>query len=1032
MAKLDIDYDTDTISLASTVQSEQGEDKVYDIEALWSEGWGEDDEGERVKKYLVQWLGYPAHRRQSWILTYIGTWEPEDHLIETGLLEEWDDNKARMGELKFKQYCKKNEAVFNLARKKEEAAHELRQEERARKRVKLKKRKRSRVTAEDSEDDGVPLMQRGKEKAQPQTPAVRSSQQDYYDLFVGSQDQNPLGPPPALEQNASSLFYNPGPVVRKAPIAQSSTEEDESSSGGTTDDSLMGELKAKATKKVRNKKTPHSEASKMPGLGNSILSPESPRKMPSTAITRRPSAPVTQAPPTSNPNSAASGSKSLSKTPVRTPSTASTSKAGAVQAAQSNVKPTASKAITKTGTGSISAIRMTNKPKPPERKWQNSDKLYGKLKSLHRADIISRMEGTPDPSVLEFVGAVPPNLPEPRATNPADNPYGRREAGTRRVREADVEECPQETALSAADSARDWEADKIPLVCPSWRLSNNCPYKAEKCNFLHRNQDKHGRDLPVGDVSGWLPPKYRKPPLTCPYWLMEKFGCKKPDAECNYAHKNTGWMPKDPQNKDVPLQIDPNVIPVTEQLTSLAHKAPERLSANKLSRPRDTDMYVLPKLRKPPRLKPSDLTCWYWTQGKCKNTADTCAFQHHDTGLVADPPPSELTCRLCLSCAQAKLNIERALKVDFEDMFEWGSDEDGTIMVDRRALLLYHPEDHAEELELITRWLLMHHVEVSNAWSTGCWEYFRQHIGKGGSAVVIVIRLWSLGVQEGIGYDPTLSSSTSEVQQHCIEIFPVGGFIYITDDCFEKKPQLALEIFKLFFARIDKLRQFAGPVSPWQEVDDACLLWRLCVRPELMEYLFQRCEAQAAQLDAGDADVTAAAELYTLLSDTKYIEQDSPTQPLSAISDKFPVMSERRVIAEEQPLDYFNTVERSQGEANLRMIQHYAGLQVDMRRDYRHLYVVHTEPFAPCARSWKQEIQSIGDVVSLEQCIKELARDGLTDSEGQLFDFHERHMPKLDNKPVLVIPKEQEVLNQNGQGKDSQMSLEEGEIRATQ
>jgi hypothetical protein len=91
-----------------------------------------------------------------------------------------------------------------------------------------------------------------------------------------------------------------------------------------------------------------------------------------------------------------------------------------------------------------------------------------------------------------------------------------------------------------------------------------------------------------------------------------------------------------------------------------------------------------------------------------------------------------------LSCSQLKLSIEQALKVDFTDIFEWGEDKNGPIMLDRKALLLFHPEDHSEELEIITRWLLMHHVEVSSVWSAGCWDYFRQQITTGGSGVIVV------------------------------------------------------------------------------------------------------------------------------------------------------------------------------------------------------------------------------------------------------------------------------------------------------
>lgn len=89
-----------------------------------------------------------------------------------------------------------------------------------------------------------------------------------------------------------------------------------------------------------------------------------------------------------------------------------------------------------------------------------------------------------------------------------------------------------------------------------------------------------------------------------------------------------------------------------------------------------------------------------------------------------------------------------------------------------------------------------------------------------------------------------------ELRHNRVGIFPHGGLIYITDDVFEQKPQLALRIVKSFFAKIEQLRKSDGPVSPWLEVHDACLLWRLCVRPELMEYLYQKCEDNSAELIA--------------------------------------------------------------------------------------------------------------------------------------------------------------------------------------
>lgn len=88
-----------------------------------------------------------------------------------------------------------------------------------------------------------------------------------------------------------------------------------------------------------------------------------------------------------------------------------------------------------------------------------------------------------------------------------------------------------------------------------------------------------------------------------------------------------------------------------------------------------------------------------------------------------------------------------------------------------------------------------------------------------------------------------------------IEIFPVGGFIYITDEVFETMPKYALCIIELFMAKIKKLKELAGSSAQLPEIIENSLLWRLCVRPELMEHLFAYCEDQATELQAEDPDV---------------------------------------------------------------------------------------------------------------------------------------------------------------------------------
>lgn len=53
-------------------------------------------------------------------------------------------------------------------------------------------------------------------------------------------------------------------------------------------------------------------------------------------------------------------------------------------------------------------------------------------------------------------------------------------------------------------------------------------------------------------------------------------------------------------------------------------------------------------------------------------------------------------------------------------------------------MLLYSPEDHPHEIDLITRWLLMHDVKVNNLWHDGAWYKFQQDVVKDKSGVIIV------------------------------------------------------------------------------------------------------------------------------------------------------------------------------------------------------------------------------------------------------------------------------------------------------
>ncbi|KAI4699061.1 hypothetical protein J4E81_004952 [Alternaria sp. BMP 2799] len=742
------------------------------------------------------------------------------------------------------------------------------------------------------------------------------------------------------------------PRARKPPVVQSDSSLSSSEEAELTDDSLFDEI-TMTSKKTKHKSTSadgagterrprrKSAQSASEALKRATTTPKrksatklSPAKpSPSESIPHSRTGHVDPVPTqrrastTSELASAATGSANI--TPARAnPGTAKRSVSFTTQVSPSNIT---------SDTGKNGAIKFTNQPKPPPRQISELNKTHFRnLKGRGAANKKSAREGTPDPSALQIVNAPPgTTISLPRA--PRDDLYGRREPSHRRPTE---------------DSNSDHTDPKVPDV----RID---PEKRPEFN---------GGEGQSGDkfTKKALAPNQ----LTCWYWKNTQ--CRKSDQDCAFQHYDTGIVADGPH--------DSRQKPVRPADGSDESDASVHMDIDDVAQPDVAD-----EVTRSPSPMPLEQP------------------QQPFQPPPPPPPPMEFP-PVDIRCTELQERISAVSKLDFEDMFATNDGETTIDPVERRAFLFFHPEDHFVEFEIITRWLLMHHVQVSSASYAGGWADFQQQILKGGTGIIIAhpdfeyftgipgfgqvlrrgVRLWSVGLQPGIEYDYA-SDETPVLRNDRIEIFPVGGFIYITDEVFEAMPKYALCIIKLFLAKIKKLKELAGPSAQLPEIVENSLLWRLCVRPELMEHLFAYCEDQATELQAGDPDVQSAAELYSLLTNPNYIEQDSPDAPFSLKADKHPILSERRAIAECEPVDYFNTLKRSQQAANLNMIRYYAGLQVDMRRDYRHFYVVHTEPTASYVKEWKQEIQTIAEVITPGQCIKELKKSG----QDSMFNFFE-------------------------------------------
>lgn len=117
--------------------------------------------------------------------------------------------------------------------------------------------------------------------------------------------------------------------------------------------------------------------------------------------------------------------------------------------------------------------------------------------------------------------------------------------------------------------------------------------------------------------------------------------------------------------------------------------------------------------------------------------------------MIRDVLPVQLPAAITSSQLNAK--IEQFYNLNITEMFHSGVPGDDKPL-ERRAMLLYLSEEHSEEGELITRWLLMHGVQVSNLWYDGAWAQFQLDVSKGKSGIIIVRSLSWLAI-------PTLTFS---------------------------------------------------------------------------------------------------------------------------------------------------------------------------------------------------------------------------------------------------------------------------------
>lgn len=161
-------------------------------------------------------------------------------------------------------------------------------------------------------------------------------------------------------------------------------------------------------------------------------------------------------------------------------------------------------------------------------------------------------------------------------------------------------------------------AGNLPLIrgkkdstCYFRAKDGSCRYQGNNCAYAHYNTgivapnpmlentkpDSQSNENNCKEVGSGLP--LRKS-LTCYFWAkIQK--CNRSDEECTFAHYDTGTVANPPPG-----------ITIFDESKSITPTIP-------LSK---------------------TLTCYFWAKDrKCNRSDEQCAYAHHDTGTVAQPPP---------------------------------------------------------------------------------------------------------------------------------------------------------------------------------------------------------------------------------------------------------------------------------------------------------------------------------------------------------------------------------------------------------
>ncbi|KAL8711269.1 MAG: hypothetical protein Q9225_007147 [Loekoesia sp. 1 TL-2023] len=225
------------------------------------------------------------------------------------------------------------------------------------------------------------------------------------------------------------------------------------------------------------------------------------------------------------------------------------------------------------------------------------------------------------------------------------------------------------------------------LTCFYWAKNGTCRYTDDECAYAHYNtgivahDPMHNQSISIdtnikdkSTQNSGLPPSRS---LTCFFWARNR-KCNRSDEECSYAHYDTGTIAKAPPGVTIFEPAEDAPVPLTKTLTcyfwnkngrcnrsdaecayahydtgTVAYPPPtvatsfstntttHNNSNNNDSPPSEARPRTAPQ---PPTSSSSapaskSLTCFFWARnGHCIRSDTECSYAHYDTGVVANNP----------------------------------------------------------------------------------------------------------------------------------------------------------------------------------------------------------------------------------------------------------------------------------------------------------------------------------------------------------------------------------------------------------